>query len=139
MDVVRYIHAADLHLDTPFLGLARETAQGEHLARLLREATFTALERLFRLCETEKPHFLVLAGDIYNEENHSVKAQLALRDGCRRLEAVGVRVFLAHGNHDPLNSQLTTLTWPDNVTVFGPEVESRTVEQDGRHWRWSTA
>lgn len=71
MDVVRYIHAADLHLDTPFLGLARETAQGEHLARLLREATFTALERLFRLCETEKPHFLVLAGDIYNEENHS--------------------------------------------------------------------
>lgn len=132
MDVVRYIHAADLHLDTPFLGLARETAQGEHLARLLREATFTALERLFRLCETEKPHFLVLAGDIYNEENHSVKAQLALRDGCRRLEAVGVRVFLAHGNHDPLNSQLTTLTWPDNVTVFGPEVESRTVGQDGR-------
>lgn len=132
MDVVRYIHAADLHLDTPFLGIARETAQGEHLARLLRDAAFTAMERLFRLCETEKPHFLVLAGDIYNEENHSIKAQLALRDGCRRLEAAGVRVFLAHGNHDPLSSRLTAIAWPDNVTVFGQEAECRPVEQDGR-------
>ena len=44
-------------------------------------ATFTALERLFRFCEEKRPDFLVLAGDIYNQENYSAKAQLALRDG----------------------------------------------------------
>ena len=89
------------------------------------------MERLFRLCETDKPDFLVLAGDIYNAENHSVKAQLKLRDGCQRLDALGIRVFLAHGNHDPLSSRLSAVQWPSNVTVFGPEVEQHLVEKDG--------
>lgn len=132
MDVIRYIHAADLHLDTPFLGLSRDLAQEGTLSRLLQEATFTALDRLFAFCETEKPDFLILAGDIYNQENHSVKAQLRLRDGCRRLQQAGVRVFLAHGNHDPLDSRLQSVEWPDNVTVFGPEVERHIIERDGR-------
>lgn len=132
MDGIRYIHAADLHLDTPFQGLSRTAAQGEHLARLLQEATFKAMERLFRLCESDKPDFLILAGDVYNEENHSVKAQLKVCDGCRRLRDAGVRVFLAHGNHDPLSSRLAAVQWPDNVTVFGPDAESHTVEKDGK-------
>lgn len=132
MDGIRYIHAADLHLDTPFQGLSRSASQGGHLTHLLQDATFKALERLFRLCETDKPDFLVLAGDVYNEENHSVKAQLKLCEGCRRLREAGVRVFLAHGNHDPLSSRLAAVQWPDNVTVFGPEPESRIIEKDGR-------
>ena len=43
MDGIRYIHAADLHLDTPFQGLSRSASQGAHLARLLQEATFKAM------------------------------------------------------------------------------------------------
>ena len=132
MDGIRYIHAADLHLDTPFQGLSHSASQGAHLARLLQEATFKAMERLFRLCESDKPDFLILAGDVYNEENHSVKAQLKLCDGCRRLRDAGVRVFLAHGNHDPLSSRLAAVQWPDNVTIFGPDAESHTVEKDGQ-------
>ena len=132
MDGIRYIHAADLHLDTPFQGLTRTASQGAHLARLLQEATFKAMDRLFRLCETDKPDFLILAGDVYNEENHSVKAQLKLCDGCQRLREAGVRVFLAHGNHDPLSSRLAAVQWPDNVTIFGPDAESHTVEKDGQ-------
>jgi exonuclease SbcD len=77
MNSLRYIHAADLHLDTPFLGLSRTDA-GEALQAQLRDATFTALQRLFDLCERLRPDFLILAGDIYNQEEHSVKAQLAL-------------------------------------------------------------
>ena len=132
MDGIRYIHAADLHLDTPFQGLTRTASQGAHLARLLQEATFKAMDRLFRLCESDRPDFLILAGDVYNEENHSVKAQLKLCDGCQRLRDAGVRVFLAHGNHDPLSSRLAAVQWPDNVTIFGPEAESHTVEKDGQ-------
>ena len=74
MNSLRYIHAADLHLDTPFLGLSRTDA-GEALQAQLRDATFTALQRLFDQCERLRPDFLVLAGDIYNQEEHSVKAQ----------------------------------------------------------------
>lgn len=120
---IRYIHAADLHLDTPFMGLSRLPVGDGRLGRLLQEATFTAMERLFRLCETDRPDFLVLAGDIYNEEHHSVKAQLRLCDGCRRLAKAGIPVFLAHGNHDPANSRLSAVQWPDNVTVLGTAVE----------------
>lgn len=129
---VRYIQAADLHLDAAFRGLAREAAStGADITQILHQATFTALERLFRLCETERPDFLVIAGDIYNQEDHSLKAQMALRDGCERLAVHGIRVFLAHGNHDPLPSRLQTLRWPDNVTIFGNQVETHAVLRDG--------
>lgn len=131
MDEIRYIHAADLHLDTPFRGLVQETTQGGRLAQLLHDATFIALERLIRYCEQEKPDFLVLSGDIYNQEDHSVKAQLSLRDGCLRLERLGIPVFIAHGNHDPLSSRLTTVDWPCNVVIFGAEPGIHPLERNG--------
>ena len=131
MDEIRYIHAADLHLDTPFRGLAQETGQGGRLARLLHDATFIAFERLIGCCEREKPDFLVLSGDIYNQEDHSVKAQLALRDGCLRLQRLGIPGFIAHGNHDPLSSRLTSVEWPENVVIFGAEPETRPLLRDG--------
>jgi len=129
---IRYIHAADLHLDAVFAGLSREASpQSGQVARLLRQATFTAMERLFALCEREHPDFLVIAGDIYNQEDQSLRAQLMLRDACERLAAFGIRVFLAHGNHDPLSSRLHSLRWPSNVTVFGGAVESHAVLREG--------
>ncbi len=128
---IRFIHAADLHLDAAFLGLARGLSP--ELARHLHEATFVALRRLVELCAREKPDFLVLAGDIYNQEEQSVRAQLALRDACETLNLLGVRVFLAHGNHDPLSSRLKHLTWPENVTVFSENVEVFPVkDKEGR-------
>ena len=129
---VRYIHAADLHLDAAFAGLSRETGpQSGQLDQLLYQATFTAMERLFAICEKEHPDFLVIAGDIYNQEDQSIRAQLMLRDACERMAVFGVRVFLAHGNHDPLPSRLHTLHWPPNVTVFGNTAESHIVLREG--------
>ena len=127
---VRYIHAADLHLDAAFLGISRE-ASGAEISAQLRQATFTALDRLFALCEREKPDFLVIAGDIYNKEDRSIKAQLALRDGCERLSACGVQVFLAHGNHDPLSSRMQNLHWPSNTVIFTDTVSSHIVTREG--------
>ena len=125
MRPIRFIHAADLHLDAAFSGLSRDLPAD--LAERLRAATFTALRRLLDLCERERPDFLLLAGDVYNQEDASVSAQLALRDGFRRLEALGIPVFLVHGNHDPLPSRLRAVRWPANVTVFGEQVEAAPV------------
>ncbi|MBO4313202.1 MAG: DNA repair exonuclease [Desulfovibrio sp.] len=129
MKQIRYIHAADLHLDAPFRGISKET--GGQLARILKEATFTALDRLAQLCESERPDFLVLAGDLYNAEEHSIKAQLRVSDMFRRLAGLGIPVFLAHGNHDPLDSRLPSVSIPENVTVFGPEPGCAPIEKDG--------
>ena len=117
MPPIRFIHAADLHLDAAFSGLSRDIPA--EFAERLRTATFTAFRRLLDLCERESPDFLLLAGDVYNQEDASVSAQLALRDGFRRLESLSIPVFLVHGNHDPLASRLRSVRWPGNVTVFG--------------------
>jgi DNA repair exonuclease SbcCD nuclease subunit len=131
MKALRYIHAADLHLDAPFLGISR-VLQAPTLAEQLREASFVALERLCELCELERADFLVIAGDIYNQENRSIKAQLALRDACERLRRSEIPVFLAHGNHDPLSSRFSAVHWPDNVVVFGPDVGTYPVQREGK-------
>ena len=128
---VRYIHAADLHLDAAFKGLKCAPEGAPALRRTLYEAGFTAMDRLFALAEREKPDFLVIAGDVYNQEDRSIRAQLRLRDACEHLAAFGVPVFLAHGNHDPLSSRLLSLNWPANVTVFDGEVKSRPVTREG--------
>ncbi len=122
---VRYIHAADVHLDASFKGLRRQNASlPSELEHILTTATFTALDRLVNLCEREKPDFLVLAGDIYNEEDQSLKAQLALRDACVRLSQSHIPVYIVHGNHDPLCSRLQMIEWPDNTHIFQGDVHS---------------
>lgn len=129
MHPVRFIHAADLHLDAVFQGLCREAPF--ELIKRLHEATFTATQRLFDLCEAERPDILLLAGDITNQEDRSLRAMLMLHERCRRLGDLGVRVFMVHGNHDPYPARLKSLHWPANVTVFGEEPASVPCLRDG--------
>ncbi len=129
MHSLRYIHAADLHLDTTFSGLRHKSSNlHENLHSILQNSTFTALERLVNLCEREKPDFLVIAGDIYNEEDQSLKAHLALRDACIRLQKLHIPVFLVHGNHDPMSSRLQSIVWPDNTYTFGTDMNAKEVK-----------
>ncbi len=123
-----FIHAADLHLDAAFKGVAHVSPQ---VASVLRSATFEALERLTQLACTERPLFVVLAGDIYNQEDQSLKARFALLDACKRMRDAGIRVFIVHGNHDPLLQTEKSFSFPDNVHIFGTEaVEQVRVENE---------
>lgn len=126
MKAFSFVHAADLHLDAPFRGLSRELAldpeSGGPLPALLRDAGFTALKRLTDMCIDSGADCLLLAGDIYNSAESSLRARLALREAFLRLETEGIAVFVAHGNHDPLQDDGGAAFWPDSVTVFGAEV-----------------
>ncbi|MEZ0574717.1 exonuclease SbcCD subunit D [Halodesulfovibrio aestuarii] len=113
-----FIHAADLHLDAAFKGVANVSSQ---VAGALRAATFEALERLTQLACSERPLFVVLAGDVYNQEDQSLKARFALLDACKRMRDAGVRVFIVHGNHDPLLETEKSFSFPDNVHIFGSD------------------
>lgn len=117
-----FIHASDLHLDTVFSGLSKDIPS--NLATILHNSTFVAFNRLIQLCITHHPDFLLLSGDIYNEEDYSIRAILTLRDGCYTLEKEGIQVFIVHGNHDPYSSRMKSITWPKNVTIFDTEVTS---------------
>lgn len=127
----RFIHAADLHLDSPFTGLSGVSGV---LRRHMRESTFTALDRLVQLAVAEKADFVVIAGDVYDSSNISLRAQLRFTEAMERLNDEGIGVYVIHGNHDPLDSPRLAVTLPPNVHVFGPEPEAVIVRrrEDGR-------
>jgi DNA repair exonuclease SbcCD nuclease subunit len=127
----QFIHAADLHLDTPFTGMHRVDAR---LAATLRDATTQAFDNLVAAALERSVAFVVIAGDVYDGPERGVRAQLAFRDGLDRLARAGIRSFVVHGNHDPVEDGWSAVrTWPDGVTVFrAGEVTTIPVERDGQ-------
>lgn len=111
-----FVHAADLHLASPFQGV---TAQERTVAQALRRATFDAFEALIRLCIDRKADFLLIAGDVFNAADRSLRAQLFFFDGLKRLADRGIPSFVVHGNHDPLDGWSHSIARPPLVTVFG--------------------
>ncbi len=116
-----FIHTADLHLDSPFSGLRQ--VDGE-VAAILKDATFRAFDKVVDLAVNHKVDFLLIAGDIYDSADRSLRAQLKFADGLKRLSDTGIRSFVCHGNHDPLDGWSASLHWPEEVHVFPPELES---------------
>ena len=127
----RFLHAADLHLDTPFTGMRRVDAS---LVATLRDATTRAFDNLVKAALEHSVAFVVIAGDIYDGPERGVRAQLAFRNGLDRLAQAGIPSFVVHGNHDPVEDGWSAVRkWPDGVTVFGPEsVATVPVERDGQ-------
>lgn len=126
----RFLHAADLHLDTPFRGIRRSS---EWLQTRLAEATLLAWDRLVQAALDEAVDFLVLAGDVFDHTTPSLRAQLRLRDGIARLGKAGIPVFWAHGNHDYYQSLNLAVGWPSNLIRFpAGEVGRRVVTKDGQ-------
>ncbi|RDD62068.1 metallophosphoesterase family protein [Ferruginivarius sediminum] len=126
-----FVHAADLHLDTPFDGLSR---LGDEVPARLRDASLRAWDNLVEETLRVEAAFLVLAGDIYDGPERGLRAQLRFRDGLRRLSEAGVRIFMVHGNHDPVEEGWSAIAeWPEAVTVFPTdEVRGEPVIRDGR-------
>jgi DNA repair protein SbcD/Mre11 len=114
----RFVHAADLHLDTPFQGIAGPAPQ---VAQALRDASLQAWRNLVELTIARQAAFLLLAGDIYDGADRGLRAQLGFLDGLQRLAAAGIRTFIVHGNHDPLDGWSAIRGWPSEVTVFGSD------------------
>ncbi|CAN7153611.1 exonuclease SbcCD subunit D [Rhizobium sp. LjRoot98] len=111
----RFVHTADLHLDSPLRSLALKNPE---LAALVRGATRTALARIVDLCLAESVDALLIAGDLYDGSQTSMNTALYLSSELRRLEAAGISVFLIRGNHDSQSAMTRELTFPSNVHVF---------------------
>ncbi|MCM3602268.1 DNA repair exonuclease [Robertmurraya korlensis] len=122
MKKVKFIHAADLHLDSPMVGLKFLPAS---IFSRLKESTFVALERIVNKAIEEKVDFVILAGDLFDSEDRSIKAQTRLRNEMKRLQTHGISVFAIHGNHDHLDGSWAHLDMPENVHIFSTEVEKK--------------
>ena len=128
MPLLKFVHAADLHLDSPFRGISGESP--DYVSDTLRRATFDAYDNIINLCLQEQADALLVAGDIYDGADRSLRAQLRFVEGLNRLDARGVRSFVCHGNHDPLDGWEAQLTLPPGCIRFGPEISGEPVFPD---------
>src|SRR3984957_10534208 len=103
----RFVHAADIHLDSPLRSLA---LRDPDLAELLGNATRRAFTDIIQLCLDEQGDALLLAGDLYDGDQTSRKTARFLVDQIRKLHAAGIRVFVIRGNHDALSKITKELT-----------------------------
>lgn len=123
------MHAADLHLGSPLLGLS---LKDEAVARRFAEASRAALVALVDEAISAKVAFLLIAGDVYDGEWRDATTGLFFAQQMSRLAREGIPVFLIKGNHDADSVVTKDITLPANVTVFSSRsVETKALEQ----WR----
>ncbi|MEM5425363.1 MULTISPECIES: metallophosphoesterase family protein [Paraburkholderia] len=112
---MKFIHAADLHLDSPLHGLS---AYPDAPVAQLRNATREALRLLVDRAIEEEVAFVVIAGDLYDGDWKDHNTGIFFGQQMGRLRKAGIRVFALWGNHDAESEMTRKLTLPDNVVVF---------------------
>lgn len=117
----RFVHAADIHLDSPLRTLAMRHPD---LAELIGNATRQAFVRMIDLCLAEQVDALLIAGDLYDGDQTSMKTARFLAEQLRRLDQAGIRTFVIRGNHDAMSRITKELVLPDSVKVFGGRAEA---------------
>lgn len=115
---VRFLHTADLHLGSQ---LKTQHRQATGTIETLDSAIYTAVERLFDTAIEEDVDFVVIAGDLYDEDSRSVKANTFLKEQFDRLADQNIPAYVSYGNHDPVGSATTYVDLPDNVYEFDHE------------------
>lgn len=127
MSAFRFVHAADIHLDSPLRSLALRNPE---LAELIGNASRQVFVRIVDLCLDERVDALLLAGDLYDGDQTSMKTARFLTEQLGRLHAANIRVFIIRGNHDALSKITKELVLPDSVTVFGQRADAVELSRD---------
>jgi DNA repair exonuclease SbcCD nuclease subunit len=111
----RFLHAADIHLDSPLVGLSRY--EGLPLDRV-RRATRDAFDSLVSFAIREEVAFVVIAGDLFDGDWKDMATGLYFVGAMGRLARADIPVFLLKGNHDADSVVTKSLPLPSNVHVF---------------------
>ena len=112
---MRFIHAADIHLDSPLAGLAAyPDAPAAQLRNATREAFCTLVDRAIE----EQIDFMIIAGDLYDGDWRDHNTGIFFCREMGRLKRAAIPVFLLFGNHDAESEMTRKLELPDNVHCF---------------------
>ncbi|HET9417311.1 MAG TPA: DNA repair exonuclease [Candidatus Limnocylindria bacterium] len=129
----RFLHAGDLHLDSPITGLSAVAPQ--EVLSVLRAATTESWRSIVRTAIDEPVDFLLIAGDVFEVSNPTLLGQTRFRDGLAELAAHGIRSYVVHGNHDPMDGKAwaASLEFPELTHRFGTVAgESVVHHRDGQ-------
>jgi len=122
----KFIHAADIHLDSPLLNLEQYDGAPVEAVRM---ATRQALENLVGLALREAVAFVLIAGDLYDGNWDNTRTGLHFKQQMARLRSAEIPVFLIAGNHDAANKMTYNLRLTDNVRYL-TENKPETIELD---------
>ena len=111
----RFVHTADLHLDSPLRSLA---LRDRDLADRVALATREAFAGLVTTAMEERVDAVMIAGDLFDGTQTSRKSSLFLSGELRRLHAAGIAVYIVKGNHDARAAVTRGIDLPPNVHVF---------------------
>lgn len=135
---MKFIHTADIHLDSPLKGLS---AYPDAPAERLRTATREAFQNLISVAIAEQVDFMVIAGDVYDGNWRDFNTGLYFVAQMGRLRRAGIPVYLLYGNHDAESEMTRGLVLPDNVHVFKSDkartflIEDKKVALHGRSFK----
>lgn len=124
----KFIHAADFHLDEPIRGLSEIPA---HLKSTLTNAAYEAAERIFNLAISERVDFVLLAGDLLNQEKAGPRSSAFLLTQFRRLEEKGIAVYWCGGAVDHPERWPASIQLPENVITFCSSLPEAVVHHRG--------
>ncbi|MDD1724754.1 MAG: metallophosphoesterase, partial [Methanospirillum sp.] len=117
--IISCIHAADIHLGSPFSGLSE---RDRHIADHLRRAQLRSFDSVIGLCLEKQVDFLLIAGDTFDSEERNLTAILHFLEGMKILHANRIGVVIVAGNHDPLeNRSGAPPVWEYLERFMGPE------------------
>lgn len=135
---MKFIHTADLHLDSPLRGLS---SYPDAPVERLRSATRDAFRNLVSSAIDELVDFMVIAGDVYDGDWKDFNTGLFFVREMGRLRKAGIPVYLLYGNHDAESEMTRGLDLPDNVHVFSSRkaetfrIEDKKVALHGRSFK----
>src|ERR1700682_48443 len=121
-----FIHAADLHIDSPLAGLR---LKDEDVARRFANAGRWAVQALIEETIAGKAAFLIIAGDVFDGDWKDVTTGLFFVRAISALHRAGIPTFIVKGNHDADSLMARDLPYPDSVNIF-PSSKAESIALD---------
>src|SRR5690625_5282880 len=112
---IRFIHCADLHLDSPYRGLNHLP---NHIFQDIKESTFIALDRLVQYAIDEQVDFILFAGDIFDHQATTLRSYIKFVRSLEKLNEHQIQAYISFGNHDYGMQTKANLTFPPNTHLF---------------------
>jgi DNA repair protein SbcD/Mre11 len=126
---MKFIHTADIHLDSPMTGLERYDGAP---AEPLRLATRQSFDALVKYAIQESVDFVIISGDLFDGSWRDYRTGLYFVAKMSQLAEAGILVAVVSGNHDAANRMTRSLPLPSNVKLFSSgDAETLKLEQFG--------
>lgn len=127
---IKFIHTADIHLGQ---SLSYDQPKNNKLKKILQQASKKSVQNLVDLAVREEVDFILIAGDLYDQESRSIKASRFFLKQAKYLAEKNIKIYIISGNHDPAGIEKEVFSLPDNVFYFSStEVETKNYYKDSK-------